>query len=201
MNAIEYVTFMHYISIGRSTLETTIKSSDGFTGMLMANLAVLKPCSFASFHQGTYLKELKCDLQVTMLCNFAESYSFILQNENSLGIMPIRLFTLLCFFQESSMDELSHTSSLIISDCLTHDITTVHLSEMLTNFLQNRHSSLCKGVYSVMVVFLVVLLHGSAIQKTAIFVLTTMRTSNPMKIVCLPGGSAAHFPRWISSTI
>jgi hypothetical protein len=83
-NAIEHVFFKQWISTDRSTLETTVKPSDGFTNMLIAKLAVLHPHSFVAVQQAMYLKELKSGLQVgvvIVLCNFAENYSFILQHE------------------------------------------------------------------------------------------------------------------------
>jgi hypothetical protein len=52
--------------------------------MLIAKLAVLQPHSFVAVQQAMYLKELKSDVQVgvvTVLCDFAENYSFILQDE------------------------------------------------------------------------------------------------------------------------
>jgi hypothetical protein len=61
-----------------------VKPSDEFIDMLIANLAVLHPHSFDAVHQAVYLKELKSDLQVgvvIVLCDFAEHFSFTLQDE------------------------------------------------------------------------------------------------------------------------
>jgi hypothetical protein len=82
-NAIEHDTFKQWISTDRSTLETIVKPNDEFSDMLIANLAVLQPYSFVAVQQAVYLKELISDLQVgilTVLCDFAENYSFILQD-------------------------------------------------------------------------------------------------------------------------
>jgi hypothetical protein len=52
--------------------------------MLIARLAVLQPHSFVAVQQAMYFKEFKSDLQVDVvivLCDFAENYSFILQDE------------------------------------------------------------------------------------------------------------------------
>jgi hypothetical protein len=61
-----------------------VKPSDEFTDMLIAKLAVLQSHSFVAVQQAMYLKELKFDLKVgvvIVLCDFAENYSFVLQDE------------------------------------------------------------------------------------------------------------------------
>jgi hypothetical protein len=61
-----------------------VKLCDEFTHTLIAKLAVLQPHSFVAVQQAMYLKQLKSDLQVgvvIVLCDFAENYSFKLQDE------------------------------------------------------------------------------------------------------------------------
>jgi hypothetical protein len=67
----------------RSTLEITVKQSDEFTDV-NCNAGSIAATLFCAVQQAMYLKELKSDLQVgvaTVLCDFAENYSFILQDE------------------------------------------------------------------------------------------------------------------------
>jgi hypothetical protein len=135
-NAIEHVTFKQWMSTDRSTPEITVKPSDEFSDMLTAKLAVLQQHSFVAVQQAMYLKKLKSDLQVNtviVLCDFAENYSFIKQDEAQgfhLNSAHVTFHPFASYFQESPMHELSHTSLIIIYDSLALDTNAVPLSEI-----------------------------------------------------------------------
>jgi predicted metal-binding protein len=83
-NAIEYITFKEWISTDRCKLVTTVKSSEEFIKSLLEKFLLLLRHSFIATQQAMFLKELKCNLQSSefvVLSNFAENYSFVLQDE------------------------------------------------------------------------------------------------------------------------
>jgi hypothetical protein len=83
-NAIENITFEQWISTDRCELVTTVKSTYEFIKSLLEKLLLLLRHSFTATQQAMFLKELKCNLrssEFVVLCNFAENYSFVLQDE------------------------------------------------------------------------------------------------------------------------
>jgi hypothetical protein len=83
-NALENLTFKQQILTGRCELVTTIKSSEEFTDTLLEKLLLLLHYSFTVTQQAMFLKKLKCNLQSSkfvVLCDSAENYSFMLQDE------------------------------------------------------------------------------------------------------------------------
>jgi hypothetical protein len=83
-NAIENITFKEWISTDRCELVTIVKSTEEFIESLLEKLLLLLCHSFIATQQVMFLKELKCNLQsgeFVFLCDFAENYSFVLQDE------------------------------------------------------------------------------------------------------------------------
>jgi hypothetical protein len=80
-NAIENITLKQWILTDRCEVVTTVKSAEEFIELL---LLLLLHNSFIVTQQAMFLKKLKCNLQsgeFVVLCDFAENYSFILQDE------------------------------------------------------------------------------------------------------------------------
>ena len=70
----------------------------------------------------------KSENKLIILLDFAENYSFVVQDavqgvnwENSKGI----ICPFVAYFR-SSNEDLKHTNTCVISDCLKHDETAVH---------------------------------------------------------------------------
>jgi hypothetical protein len=84
-NTIENITFKKWILADRCVLVVaTVKSTEEFTESLLEKLLLLLRHSFITTQQAIFLKELKCNLQsgeFVVLCDFAENYSFVLQDE------------------------------------------------------------------------------------------------------------------------
>ena len=84
-----------------------------------------------------------------VICDFSENYSFVLQDaaqgfhwNNS----QATLHPLVAYYKESG--ELQHISFVIISDCLHHDATAVHLfQKRLVQFLQEKFLKVNKIFY------------------------------------------------------
>lgn len=91
------------------------------------------PHAFLAFQQNSFLQELKSNLEADkyiVQCDFAENYSFILQDEiqgyhcNN-GQATIHPFVI--YFKKSRTQLTEHITFVIISDYLQHDTTSVHL--------------------------------------------------------------------------
>lgn len=89
----------------------------------------LLPHNFIAKSQSAYLRYLKESLQedeVIVICDFAENYSFIVQ-EAAPGFHwnndQATIYTVVIYYRIDS--QLTHTSLVIISDCLNHDAIAV----------------------------------------------------------------------------
>jgi hypothetical protein len=93
------------------------------------------------------LKELKCNLQsgeFVVLCDFAENYSLVLQDEAQQfhwnnALPTIHPFVI--YFKKSDALNTEH-ECLIISDCLMHDSILVHTFQWhVMQFIENTFES------------------------------------------------------------
>jgi hypothetical protein len=79
-----------------------------------------------------FLKELKCDLQsgeFVVLCDFAENYSFVLQDEAQefhWNNAQATIHPFVIYFKKSDALNSEHESLVMISDCLKNDSILVH---------------------------------------------------------------------------
>jgi hypothetical protein len=102
-----------------------------------------------------FLKELKCNLQsgeFVVLCDFAENYSFILQDEAQgfhWNNAQATIHPFVIYFKKSDALNTEHENIVMISDCLKHDSILVHtFQQHLMKFIQNTFESpLKKMVY------------------------------------------------------
>jgi hypothetical protein len=95
-----------------------------------------------------FLKELKCNLQsgkFVVLCDFAENYSFILQDEAQEFLWNNAQATIhpsAIYFKKSDALNTEHENLVMISDCLAHDSILVHtVQQHLMKFIQNTFES------------------------------------------------------------
>lgn len=129
---IETVTYKQWVSTDRATLETMVKKSDQFIDSLLEQLILLLKHSFIAKKQSDFLKWVKENLPVgyfLVLCDFAENFSFVVQDEvqgfhwnnDQATIHPI------VFYYKNSEGVLENGNFVPISNCRTHDTTLVHL--------------------------------------------------------------------------
>jgi hypothetical protein len=106
----------------RCELVTTVKSTEEFIETLLEKLLLLLHHSFIATQQAMFLKELKCNLQLgefVVLCDFAENYSLVLQDEAQ-GLhwnnaqASIHLFVI--YFKKSDALNTEHENLVMISD-------------------------------------------------------------------------------------
>lgn len=140
-NDMESVTYKHWVSKPRTSLETSIKSSLEFAEEFCAKMTTLLPHSFISKEQACFMKTLKATLEhdeFLIVCDFAENCSFVIQdaapgfhwNNNQATIYPVVVYYRI-------NDTVSHKSLVIVSDCLTHDSIAVCVySQIINDFIK-----------------------------------------------------------------
>lgn len=127
---VDNITYKQWVSVDRCNLVTFIKTADEFIETLCEQLLILKRHSFIARRQAEYYNHLKQNIGVNeaVVCmDFAENYSFVLQDEaqsfhwnnDQATIFPIAVYY---------NDHNIHYKSIVcISECLQHDTTAVHL--------------------------------------------------------------------------
>ncbi len=130
-NMIDEIQYKQWLSTDRSTLETVSKSADEFLDAFCEKLEALRRHDFIAKQQSAYCHERKESLaegEVLVIGDFAENYSFVLQDAAQgfhWNNAQATLHPFVFYFRNNL--ELQHTSFVIISDCLTHDTAAVHL--------------------------------------------------------------------------
>ena len=129
------VTFKRWVAVDRADLITQTLPVLEFIDLLLTELYKLLPHSFIATKQGQYFKERKESLKVgEVLVNmdFAENYSYVIQNEiqgyhwtsNSCTVHPV-----VCYFKQKNAHgqfELTHQSFCFLSDELDHGVPMVY---------------------------------------------------------------------------
>lgn len=128
----DVVTFMQWVSTDRAELITRVMPIDDFFEDLVEKLLALKKHHFISKAQSKYLKELKENLSKDVcitLCDFAESFKFVLQDEiqsfhwsNPQATLHPYVF----YYRKDDEDKIYCKSLCVISDNLEHNTATVH---------------------------------------------------------------------------
>lgn len=119
---------------------------------LYEQLMKLRPHDFVAKKQSAYLNKLKDELKegcFLALCDFSENHNLLLQDaiqayhwtKNQATLHPI-----VVYHREGS--NLVHNSYVVISDCLEHDTTAIHLFlAKLVEHLKNKHSTINQIIY------------------------------------------------------
>lgn len=141
------VIYKQWENSDRSTLKNMVDSVQNFIEKLVQSLEILRPHSFISKEQGKYLNYLKENLDVSnalFLGDFAENYSFVVQDE----IQSFHWNNLMCTIHPvviyyRGAESLSHKSYAIISDDNTHDVHFVlKVIELILSDLKNNMPNL-----------------------------------------------------------
>jgi hypothetical protein len=95
-----------------------------------------------------FLKELKCNLQsgeFVVLCDFAENFYFVLQDEAQgfhWNKAQATIHPFVFYFKKSDALNTEHENLVMISDCLKHDSILVHTFQRhLMKFIENTFES------------------------------------------------------------
>lgn len=125
------VTFEQWITTDRCNIEVKTLPSEEFAHFFIEKLDKLVYHDFIKNKQSEFIKTKKASLQdgeVVITCDFAENYTFVLQDEvqsyhwnNS----QCTIHPFVVYFNDKG--ELNHLSFIIISDALRHDTVAVQL--------------------------------------------------------------------------
>lgn len=149
----ELLSFSQWVSTDRCNLQSYTQPLNEALDYFIIKLKKLIPHYYISLQQSNFIKQIKLtlnDTEVLVSCDFAENYSFIIQNAaqsfhyNNLQA-TIHPFVI---YYRNIEDELCHYSFIVISDCLHHDTVAVYLFiEKMMKFLKNKLSRLSKIYY------------------------------------------------------
>lgn len=142
---IDDISYKRWISTDRTTLECITKPVEEFIDEFCNNLNTLKRHDFIAKQQSKFCTEKKESLnvgEILILGDFAENYSFLLQDAAQgfhWNNAQATLHPFVCYFKEDG--ELNHINVIVISDCLNHDTVAVHLfQKKVIQFLKTKIS-------------------------------------------------------------
>jgi len=136
------IEYNKWVSVDKSSLLTLKESTDEFIETLANSFYTLTSHHYTSKSQMTFYKDLKMQLEggeILVLLDFAENYSFIVQDaaqsfhwDNT----QATLHPVVVYHKNAENQELKCTSFCIISDSMTHSTSAVHifLKKVYTNF-------------------------------------------------------------------
>lgn len=141
---VDKISFKQWIQVDRSNLITVEKPVDEFVDLLSQEQTKLILHSFIAAEQNKFLSETKNNLlqgELVLICDFAENYSFIVQDSiqsfhwsnNQATIHPFVVYFRNC------QNQLEHINFVLVSDILEHNTIAVHLfQKKLMNFLNKK---------------------------------------------------------------
>lgn len=132
-SSVDTITYKQWLSTDRTSLETMQCPTDEFVEVFCKKIMQLRTHDFIAAQQAEFMKMKKAGLapgEVVVIGDFAENYSFVLQdaaqgfhwNNSQASLHPF-----VCYYRPDADSELKHLSYVAISDSLTHDTVAVHL--------------------------------------------------------------------------
>lgn len=140
---ITQIEYKEWTQTDRCTLRTSICTPDEYVDRLLQQLRQLQTHDFIARTQSDFLKERKENLgidELVVIADFSENYSFVIQDEvqsyhwtnTQATIHPFTIY-------HRSNNDTKSENFVIISDCLTHDTSAVHLFQCrLTSFVKTK---------------------------------------------------------------
>lgn len=146
------ICFKQWVTVDRAELITQIKPTDEFLELLVENLSALKTHHFIAKIQSQYLKEVKERLtskECVVLADFAENYTFTVQDEIQSYHWNNQQATIHPFVYYYKNDEKICCRNLcIISNHLVHDTISVYtFQKQLINDIKNISPTVEKVIY------------------------------------------------------
>ena len=151
-DSIEVVTYKQWETTDRTTLHTHVKPLPEYIEILVQKLEKLASHHFIARNQADYLRSLKSrltDQEAIILLDFAENYSFVVQDaaqgfhwDNSqCTLHPVVVYSV----EEQS---LKCTSLCIVSNGMHHDTVAVHtFQQKVTSYIKQVMPSVTKIYY------------------------------------------------------
>lgn len=128
---IDEVTYKKWVTVDRCLMETVVKSTDDFIDDFLETLTKLKTHSFIANQQKEHYSEIKENLtegHVVVNCDFAENYSFVVQDEIQSFHWTTSQATLHPFIIYYKWEgKLKHLQYVFISECLEHNTVAFYV--------------------------------------------------------------------------
>lgn len=137
----EDISYRQWVSVDRCNLEMFTKSVNDFIDIFCVKLVELRSHHFIAKKQNLFLKEKKENLhdnEIIVHGDFAENYSFVLQDEAqsyhwTSSYATVHPFVI--YYKKNG--ELEHLNYVVISDCLEHNTIAVYVfQKKLMRFLR-----------------------------------------------------------------
>lgn len=151
-NQVTEVRFEKWLGTDRFTISTQILSSDDFVDNLCDALETLKPHAYIAEEQAFYFKRLKETIdkgEIIVQCDFAENYSFVVQDSAQSfhwNNDQATLLTSVFYYRDGT--EIKHGSIVMISDDLKHDTATYYTyQKILHKHLSEKEIVASKIIY------------------------------------------------------
>lgn len=127
------VTFQQWVTRNRISLQTCVMPAEEFGEQIIHQLQQMKTHHFISKEQSRYLCDLKDQLspaEAVAILDFAENYSFIVQDAPHAYHWENRQATIhpiVVYYRTTVTEDVRHQAYAMISDSLSHDTAAVHL--------------------------------------------------------------------------
>jgi len=136
------IAFKRWTHTDRSNLETVVKKIDDFLSEFFQCIKLYQHHAFITRAQSTFYSDTKQDMkegEVLVVCDFAENYSFVVQDEIQSFYWNNEMATVhpfVAYFKTGTI--INHVNFVVISECNTHDTVAVHLYiKLFLKFLKN----------------------------------------------------------------
>lgn len=155
-NQVSEIKFKQW-SVGavKCSLDTILEDDvEKFIRKFISNLEKLIPHHFISKEQSKFLKEKKESLEddeLLIQCDFAENYSFIVQNSVQgyhWNNAQATIHPFVIYYKDAHSTSVKHATFIIISNCMAHDSIAVHLFKTkMIQFIKKEISSSIKKIF------------------------------------------------------
>ena len=130
-NLVDEISYKKWTSTDRANLETVVQNVEEFLTTFLRALKKYQQHAFITRMQSQHYRETKENLEegeVLVVCDFAENYSFVIQDEIQAFHWNNVMATLHPFVANyKERGELKHINHVCISDRNIHDTVAVHL--------------------------------------------------------------------------
>lgn len=137
--------------IGRYSLESIVRKAEIFASEFTEQLYKLIPHQFIATNQSKFFHDLQFNLkrnEMIAICDFAENYSFVVQDaiqsfhwsNDQCTIHPF------CLYFRDEDDQLQCKSLIVIAESLKHDVNAVHLFQHKLISIIRIHYSFVKNI-------------------------------------------------------
>ncbi|MES9880157.1 MAG: hypothetical protein ABW185_04670 [Sedimenticola sp.] len=125
----ETIQYKQWLTTDRTTLQTLSMPLQEFIDTIVEKTDKLTSHHYIAKHQAAYLSSLKENLgpdEAIIILDFAENYSFVVQDAAQGFHWDNSQATLHPFVAYFNKDGQTHESMCVVSDCLQHNTITVH---------------------------------------------------------------------------